>query len=181
VWIDEHQTCEFDVNAPVDAWPKCAKGWVTTPGGVTGPREPGQPRVAWVEVPTVLAAGDPPVLQVRADTVEGMPGALPPGVLPAYIYAGARALKLDAEGRIVEIMTWPVLCGPPPPPNPDGKGGDDKGLGGLTNAPFPGLVVDRKKDTCKAVTPGPLRAAARRSEALAQDPDRARWVRDGDR
>jgi hypothetical protein len=176
VWMDEQQTCDFDVNAPVDTWPKCARGWVVTRSGVTGPREQGQPRAAWVESPTVLAAGDPPVLQVRADVGQGMPGELPAGVLPAYIYAGARALKLDAEGRIVEMETWPVLCGPPPPPGPDGKGGD-----GLTNDPFPGLVVDRKKDTCKAVTPGPLRAAARRSEALAQSPDRARWVRDEER
>jgi hypothetical protein len=172
VWTDEQQACDFDAKAPVDTWPNCARGWVVTPGGVTGPREPGQPRSAWVESPTVLAAGDPPVLQVRADVGESLPAR----TLPSYIYAGVRALKLDAEGRIVEIETWPAQCGPPPPPGPDGKGGDR-----LTNDPIPGLVVDREKNTCKAVTPQPLRVSARRSEAWATIMNRSRWVRDGER
>jgi hypothetical protein len=173
VWMDEHQTCDFDVKAPVDTWPSCANGWVVRPGAVTGPRERGAPRAAWVTSPIVLAAGDPAVLQIRLGDEDGL--------AVTYIYAGVRPLKRDAEGRITEMASWPALCGPPPPPDPSGKDPNSKDGGGLTQAPIEGLTLDPAHKTCIATTPGPVHVSVLKSEAWNGAPDRSRWVRDGER
>lgn len=174
VWMDEHQSCDFDVKAPVDAWPACADGWIISGGAVIGPRQKGTPRAAWVSYPMLLVAGDPPLFQIRLDT--------PPGTAGPYFYAGVEVLKTDEQGRITALKSWPTLCGPPPPketnpkPNPDGS----IPLAGLTKAMIPGLVVDPTKQNCLALTPGPLRVSARQSQAWG-DNNRSKWVRDGDR
>ena len=168
VWMSEHQTCDFDAGAPIDTWPKCADGWIVAPGAVIGPREQGAPRAAWVSNPTVFAAGDPPVMQIH------IAGATEP--IPPYLYAGIRPLKLDAEGRIVEFKSWPALCGPPPPPDPNSKE-----IGGLTKEPIEGMTLDQSHQSCIATTPDLVRLSVRKSEAWSGDGDRSRWVRDGDR
>ena len=172
--MDEHQSCEFDAKAPIDTWPTCANGWLIAPGAVIGPRERGAPRAAWVSSPTVLAASEPPVLQIKLDT--------PAGVLGPYIYAGVEVLKTDDQGRIIEMKSWPALCGPPPPPEPAGKTNPDgsKPIPTLTKALIPGLVADAAKTNCLAVDPGPVRVSARLSKAWG-DANLSRWVRDGDR
>ena len=168
VWMEERPTCDFDVKVPVDSWPKCARGWIVAPGAAIGPRAQGAPRAAWVSSQTVFAAGDPPIMQIK---IEGLAEFAPP-----YFYGGMRPLKLDAEGRIVELRSWPALCGPPPPPDPDSKE-----IGGLTKQPIEGLTIDHEHENCIAATPDLVRLSVGKSEAWSGEDLRSRWVRDGDR
>ena len=88
-------------------------------------------------------------------------------------------LKTDAEGRVVEYRTWQALCGPPPPPNPNGQNSAV-----LTDKLLPGLVAEKDKQDCIASDKAPVLASVKQSEAWkdkdSHDPDTARWVRDGD-
>jgi hypothetical protein len=172
VWSDENAPCDFDRRKPVSEWPGCATGWVVRPGVAmsfedAGPPKPGQTRYAFV-----LAKGDPAVAQITLDDGSGPP--------PTYAYAGLRALKLDAQGRVIEYRGWLALCGPPPPPDPTGEHS-----GATTRQPIDGLALDPSTHNCVASAQGPVRESVRRSEAWsAPDPqgrDRARWVRDGER
>ncbi len=93
VWRDDKPNCAVDETLPQDKWPPCAKA----APGVGAP-------TLWLEV-----AGDPPLLQVPLKL---------PGENPAYLYMAFRPLKLDGQGRVIAMKSWPVKCGPPPPPDP---------------------------------------------------------------
>lgn len=99
VWRTEKPDCAFDEALPQDQWPKCAEASPTIGD-----------QAIWIEV-----AGDPNLLQTP------LPMPTPTGRKNYYFYIAFRPLKLDALGRIVEMKTWPVLCGPPPPPDSIGK------------------------------------------------------------
>jgi hypothetical protein len=169
VWTQDQTSCPFDERQPMDAWPHCAGGWVARPGGVLA-APGGDPKPALHFYPTLLVAGDPPILQVRADDKPGAP--------PTYIYMGVKVLKTDAEGRIIAYQDWPALCGPPPPTDANGPTHN-----GQTLQPFAGLVLDKDDPNCVASSPAPIRISAARSEAWREKDaiDHAHWVRDGDK
>jgi hypothetical protein len=173
VWSDDGKTCDYDVAAPVDSWPACANGWVVqTDGHVLAPHKHGDPRASWTQFPYLIVKNDPPVMQVRMQVDQG---AINPQI---YIYTGMRILKSDTEGRVTAYKMWPVLCGPPPPPDPHAKG-----FPGLTHEPVKGVVVDEKQQVCTATTQAPVRFSAGPSEAWNGHDDNTsgHWVRDGDR
>ena len=101
VWRNEKADCVFDETLPQDRWPSCAD---TSP---TVGDPPG-----WIEV-----AGDPDLLQAP------LPIPTPAGKKTYYLYIAFRPLRLDARGRVVEMKSWPVQCGPPPPPDALAKSG----------------------------------------------------------
>jgi hypothetical protein len=172
VWTDDRKDCAFDEHRPLEAWPQCANGWIVRPDGVLGAATGGAPVAAWRLYPTLLAAGDPPILQVRADDKPNQP--------PTYVYLGLRVLKSDARGRVTAYRQWPVLCGPPPPSDANGPTN-----GGLTLQPIEGVTPDKDNSNCVALTPAPIRVSAVRSEAWREKGDdgrdRAHWIRDGER
>jgi hypothetical protein len=170
VWTEDQKDCAFDERQPMDTWPHCASGWVVQPGGVLA-APPGDPPPPLHLYPTLLVAGDPPILQVRADDKPGAP--------PTYVYLGVKVLKTDAEGRITAYKGWPALCGPPPPKNTDGSPTNN----GRTLQIIEGLKPDPDGANCIASTPAPIRLSAARSEAWRDnaDHDHAHWVRDGEK
>jgi hypothetical protein len=93
VWRIEKHGCDFDESQPQDKWPLCSDAQ-----GSVGEAP------FWQEV-----AGDPVILQARF---------APPGGKKSdtrYFYIAVRPLKLDADGRVIAMRSWPVRCGPPPP------------------------------------------------------------------
>jgi hypothetical protein len=94
VWRKEKSGCDFDEGQAQNQWPLCSDAQ----GGVGDPP-------FWQEV-----AGDPVILQ----TPFALPGAKKSDI--SYFYVAIRPLKLDADGRVVAMKSWPVRCGPPPPP-----------------------------------------------------------------
>jgi hypothetical protein len=170
VWMDEDSTCVFDTSKPIGAWPGCADAWVVHPGAILAGREPGTPITAWTSYKTILTKGDPAVLQIEVGADSPPKG---------YIYVGLRSLKLDAQGRVVEYKAWPALCGPPPPPDPNGQNTN------VTQQPIPGLVINKDHSDCTASAKGPVLVSVRESEAWGGDTDgrgrdHVRWIRDGD-
>ena len=104
------------------------------------------------ELPYVLAAGDPRVMQLAA------PADRKPEQ-PAYLYVGVRPGKTDTQGRLIEGEIWLVLCEEPPD--------DDHIFAKHKPRPLPGLT-QRGDSVCIATTKGPVKAAAAASE---------RWLR----
>ena len=163
VWRIDDPACVFDERLPQSRWPACANA--SPPLGETAP---------WL-----LVAGSPPLLQ--------MPLPLPKGTAVSlyYFYMAYRPLKLDDEGRVVEMATWSVQCGPPPP-QPDGPvklepGAKDLsalGKASLTKAPFTGLSLRTDMADCTADSPAAVRNAAKASEGLPRQPGVSRWVRE---
>jgi hypothetical protein len=175
VWAEELKPdCQADLSQPLASWPSCADGFVVLPGGKVGTFQQQDGKPAWVTSDLVMAAGDPLLLQARMEANIGG------GVQPAaYIYAGARPTRFDDQGRVVELTTWPVLCGPPAPAdakNPDGT----QRYGTLQ--PADGLTMDPQGNDCTTTSGDAARAAAKASEAwntptgLSHD----HWVREGD-
>ena len=62
-------------------------------------------------------AGDPDLLQAP------LPIPTPAEKKTYYLYIAFKPLRFDAQGRIVEMKSWPVQCGPPPPPDALAKSG----------------------------------------------------------
>lgn len=171
VWMDENNTCLVDTTKPIDQWPGCADAWLVHPGAILAGRDPGAPASAWTRYETVLAKGDPAVLQIEVGADSPPKG---------YIYLGLRPLKLDAQGRVIEFKAWPALCGPPPPADPAGQQPPP-----VTQQPIAGLVPDQDHHGCIASARGPVLASVKESEAWGADTegrsrDHARWIRDGD-
>jgi len=163
VWRIDDPACAFDDHLAQSQWPECAHA--SPPLGETAP---------WL-----LVAGAPPLLQ--------MPLPLPSGTSVSlyYFYMAYRPLKLDAKGRVVEMATWFVQCGAPPPPEPgpvklepDAKDLSALGKAALTKAPFPGLTLRTDMADCTADSPAALRNAAKASEALEHPLRVSRWVRE---
>jgi len=191
VWlIGKDGDCQLDETKPIDAWPSCAGGAVAKPGEMVGyDHKDGQG--VWEHTPFVLAAGDPRVAQLQVDvttdvqaSAEASGGATAsasvtpsgPQKTKPYAYAGAVATKTDAQGYIVALRYWPVMCGPPPPKNDKGE---DVAMGTLK--PLPGMDMRPGDALCTTRSPAALRAAARASRAWADKTMEAHWIRDGDR
>lgn len=167
VWAPEDDRCRFDETRPVEAWPDCAQPLRVRDGEFLTWQADNK---SWRSDATgriLIVAGDPMILEARD---------IPENSEPIYVYAGFTP-RSDAQGRIVSIQAWPVLCGPPPP-GPKGAPATQAG----TKAPFPGLTMDAKGQTCTTSDPNALRSAARASKGLASTGlARAHWVRDGER
>lgn len=157
VWAAPDESCRFDPAQPLADWPACAHGQVV---------ELDQALWEAKGARLTLAPGGPMILQLQVDRRPR----------DTWYYALA-PLRRDEAGRLVEVETWAVLCGPPPPPGIDVGGASQED--GVTDRPLPGLHVSGRN--CLARRPEPVRHAARLSRGWDDDPTRAYWVRDGDR
>jgi hypothetical protein len=182
VWRSDKPDCEFDETLPQDKWPKCA-------GAEPGVGDP----PIWVEV-----SGDPDLLQLY------FPVPYLKNASGSYMYAAFRPLKLDAQGRVVAMKSWPVQCGPPPPPTApepaapassattptseakappaELKEAAGRMVAGLalmsaTRSPLPGLHMDNNFGACTPDSVASLRDAAKASEAWADNNSTSHWVR----
>ena len=174
VWLlFEQPDCKADLDLPLDEWPDCAGGGVIHPGEVID-HDQKAPKGVWEHSPFIFAAGEPRIaqLQVKEHVSSGGEDQLK----LTYSYAGARATRQDAQGRIVALTYWFVVCGPPPPKDKDGN---DTAMGTLK--PFPGLRMKPGDATCTTDSKEVVRSAAVASEAYKQGPLDARWLRDGDK
>jgi hypothetical protein len=97
VWRTDKPNCAVDETKPQNQWPQCADA---------------MPVVAAARG-RLEVAGDPDLLQMRIP----FPRQKAAGV--RYLYVAFRPLKLDPEGRVVAMKSWPVRCGPPPAPDMD--------------------------------------------------------------
>jgi hypothetical protein len=217
VWV-VHDTseskCRFNERAPVERWPSCAHVLVVRPNEMLGldrtqsDDRPSKTSFEWSTEAYILAAGSPRIVQNQdchpdpsPTDAEAVSAADPPIPKPAaektvseagddqwFCYFAVKPTAFDAQGRIIAYLTWPILCGPPPPPSKPGESDE-----GDTLAPFPGLHL--RKGNCTADNADVVRAAAKASEAIAADesypvnahkivrpwPSDARWIRDGER
>ena len=154
--------CRVDTRKPVNRWPACAS-WVLVRGNeMLGYRGVQEASLAWESMPFVLAAGDPPVLQV------GDPGDDSASI--SYSYFGVGQVERGNDGRATAITVWTVDCGPPPA---QVKGEPTRFL---TRDLLPGLIADG--DNCTAESPSAVRGAATASRAWNTEPGRLRWIRD---
>lgn len=175
LWVSADKGCEFNSKKPAKTWPECARWIVVKNNAMTGVTEKGEK----FNLPFVLAAGEPRVMQVRLEdeekkTENGKPAAL-------YLYLGLRPTRTDKQGRIIAYTGWLVQCGPPPPK--DAKKPDGSSRYG-TLEPSPGLIMDDALSGCAPESKAALiRAAAlsERFEAAGDEGDESRWVRDGDK
>lgn len=138
--------------------------------------------------PYILAAGDPPVLQVSYPAIGGIIKDGPDMVkredegLPGYVFLGLRPMEHDPGGEISSLEAWLVLCGPPPPATAQeaAKTPVMKAFGrymGITEHPFAGSV--RQGMSCQFESPAALRRAAELSRQYMAPPMRMRWVAPG--
>lgn len=181
--------CKVDTATPFVDWPDCAGGALVGDGEIAGHKS-GTPPDVLARMPVVLAAGQPRIAQFPVDidtSVEASASASGGATASAsasggghaqpYGYAAVRPTKVDAQGRIVAFNYWPVDCGPPPPKNKDGS----ESMGGTLH-PLPGIEMKPGDPLCTTRSKDALRAAARASEAWADQPiPEARWLRDGTR
>ncbi len=160
--VADDEPCRFDARKPVTRWPDCAEWMLVRDGELLGyDREKGG-QGSWTSVPFVLAKGEPAVLQIGVTGDDGP---------TTYSYFGLQPIRSDAGG-VVAFHSWPVLCGPPPPPAKK-----DEKPRFVTLEPLPGLTV--VEDNCTADAAGPVRAAAAASRAWTDDAvGGARWIRD---
>jgi hypothetical protein len=181
VWREkEKDPCDFDESKPLTDWPGCANGFIVKDGQVGGYNTDASGKKTWSSSELIVAGGDPRVIQVLMKDlgVKGL-GDLPFG--PMYLYMAAHPTKSDDQGQIVAYTAWPILCGPPPPP--DAKGPDGNGMRIGTLEPLPGLTMDKDGNNCSAPSQAVVRAAAKASvkwqaqATVSED----HWVRDGDR
>lgn len=161
VWMKPSENCTFDKSQPVKAWPGCASGMLVRPDRLEDP-EDGSKRILYL-----IAAGDPPVMQIPFNDDPKKPG---------YVYGGIEVTKRDGQGRVTEFISWIAQCGPPPPKPKPGEAHPRY----VTEHPLPGLTVDKEGSICFATKPGPVRASARASKAWNEDRNPASWIRDGD-
>ena len=176
VWamdVTSDEKCRFDERRPLYGWPSCANGFAVLPGGAVGGYETRDGKLVLAMTPYILAAGDPPIFEMR-DSASGQ-SAQP--LLDRY--AGMRPTRLDDRGRAIAIRYWTVLCGPPPPSDAKRPDGSQR-YGALQ--PFPGLTMDASENDCTTDSRDAARAAAKASEALtpADNQIGAHWVRAGD-
>jgi hypothetical protein len=167
VWAPADDQCRFDETKPVDAWPDCAQALLVRDGEFLTWQADSKTWRSDTTGKILIVAGDPMIIEAR-DT--------PQNSEPVYVYAGFTP-RTDAQGRIVGVQVWPVLCGPPPP-GPKGAPATQA----ATKAPFPGMTMNAKGQTCTTGDPNALRSAARASKGLATTGlASAHWVRDGER
>ena len=158
LWAKPDADCSFDAAKPFKEWPGCAGAMLVRPDRLDNP-EGGDKSLRYL-----IAGGDPPIIQVPADDDPKRSG---------YVYGGIRITKRDSAGRVTELVSWIVQCGPPP--EAPGPGEKPKYV---TAQPLPGLVIDEKAGMCIASDRDAVRRAAKASEAWRDKSPAAFWVRD---
>ena len=175
--------CRFDPAQAIQDWPKCAQPMWVEGGQYRGPapdadRNPSQLAdvAKWDKVDHLLAAGDPLIDQI--DLGSGAPDDGHTGG-KGFLYLAGRVIRHDDQGRIIELLRWPVACGPLPTSLPKAKG-MPRAADLVTDQPFPGLKI--KDEACTAADLEALRNAATLSETIAAPnrtpPITSRWIRD---
>lgn len=157
---DSDAPCEVDRRDRPSRWPECATFVVIEPGQIRSPtRDEGQ-RLDWDRQLSLLAAGDPVVLQVGDVDDKGE---------QSYLYFGVRPTTFAADGQVTALDLWTVDCGPPPP--------QDAGQPTryLTWELLPGLTA--AKDNCTTESAEAVRRAATASLSW-QTPGRMVWAAD---
>jgi hypothetical protein len=173
VWAPkpDDEKCVFDETKPVEAWPECVDPVLVRNSELLAWQRDTKTWKADDTSKVLIVGGDPMILQFYDKPQDGD---------PIYLYSGVDP-KLDADGRIVALQAWPVLCGPPPPP-PEGQPASDDVTAAGTKAPFPGMLMDEKGQNCTTTDPGVVRAAAKASRPLIKKAlTSVRWIRDGER
>lgn len=162
LWLVDDPECVVDTATPASSWPECAD-WVLIEGGLMKfPGEAGLTGDGADEMPFLVTGGAPRIWQMTfRDQKKGR---------EATLYAGFEALETGEDGKVVRYRSWPSLCGPPPPPRPDG------GIDLVTRAPFPGLAM-QKDGSCRPLDADALRAAIAASRAFPKEQDEGRWIR----
>lgn len=175
--------CKFDPAQPMQDWPDCAQPMLVEGGRYRGPSmgaddEKGQLAdvTKWDKIDHVLVPGDPLIDQIDMSSGKN---AGPQGESKGFLYIAARILKRDEAGRGIEVLRWPVACGPLPKKLPKRKGMPNPS-DFVSKQPFPGLTV--KDSVCTAADIAVLRRAAALSEKIAvpnkTPPITSRWVRE---
>ncbi|MDO9222808.1 MAG: hypothetical protein Q7U20_03750 [Caulobacter sp.] len=167
LWVIESgdEPCRFDRARPVTRWPDCADWMLVRGGEILGYDAPGKGDVTgvgeWTSIPYVLAPGAPLILQLamRED-----------GKVDYQYFGLDRIAGVDQD--IAAFAIWPVQCGAPPPPAPQGEKPRY-----VTLTPLPGMIL--KDDGCTTDSADAVRAAAGPSRAWTEDSGKARWVRAG--
>ncbi|MFI4975700.1 MAG: hypothetical protein ACHP84_14260 [Caulobacterales bacterium] len=177
VWAAPEPDCKFDETQPAASWPSCASGSVVTATHMKSPVDPAHPPTAAkpnTPYPYVLAAGDPPVVQVMAPTAgdSGLVG-------PLYFFIALKPLSRDAGGLVDKAEQWPIQCGPPPPKPKAGSTEAGKTESYVTDHPLPGMTVDGS--LCTPRDKAAVLDAAQPSRAWTDPIQVTHWVRAGDR
>lgn len=181
LWVNlKDAKCRFDPAEAIQDWPDCAQPMLVQGGYYRGPGpgqdDPGQlPDVEkWEKLGHVLAAGEPAIDQIDLSSADEPDAAKP---TKGYLYLATRITARDAQDRVVEVVRWPVACGPLPKRKNKGA---SRRADYVSATPFPGLVV--KDSICTASDMAALRRAAALSENVAvpngTPPITSRWVRD---
>jgi hypothetical protein len=159
--------CDFDAHKPITAWPECVDVLIVSGDRWISPDRAGGKKPSTV-MNIILASGSPRILQYAQgeSTDAGTAGA-------GYGYYALKATKTDRQGRITAFVTWPVLCGPPPP-----QTGETQKRSGTLH-PFPGMTLDANDDDCTTNSQEDLRNAADASQLLSEQGPPVHWVRDG--
>lgn len=168
VWVEVKADCAADAAAPLRDLAECADAVVIRNGQITDASD-----VKDEPIPYLLAAGQPPVMQLQVELKNkaGRPAKL-------YAYAAFKPVKTDPEGRIVEARRWPVQCGPPPPKPETPPDRAPKASDYTTRSPLPGLTVEPETGVCSPRDQAAVRGAAAASEAWDEDKAVIRWLRD---
>lgn len=157
------ERCKVDTSKPVTRWKTCATWLLIRDGQIlqlsTDRKEP-----EWAVISYLAVSGAPQILQVVDPSVD-------PGTLPMFDYFALTPTQVDAEGKAIAFESWPVQCGPNPPPT---KKGENQRY--LTLELNPGLIEDG--NNCTAQSKEAVRAAAEASRSWQGEPMRARWIRD---
>ena len=118
LWVNlKDAKCRFDPAQAIQDWPDCAQPMLVQGGYYRGPGpgqdDPGQlPDVEkWEQLGHVLAAGEPAIDQIDLSSVDEPDAAKP---TKGYLYLATRITARDAQDRVVEVVRWPVACGPLP-------------------------------------------------------------------
>lgn len=198
LWALPERGCRFKARADPAKWPECVQAVEIRDGTIrdlkpeVDAQRKHQARVGGDKpMGYLIAAGDPPVMQVET----AGDGA------PSYFYFGLRPMASDADGSIIRAQGWIALCKNPnaPPPAPvqalppaktlprtaRGRRGSRvaKAAPPPSNGLLPGLVPTPGSG-CTASAAGAIAKAVAANEAWAFTGDKdetgwtAVWVRD---
>ncbi len=166
LWIGDDPDCVFDEAIPRSEWPSCAEPWIMTSQGLVSIFEEDR------EMSLLVTGGAPAIIQIGSTAEPAGP----------YAYWALDVTRTDRRGRALAFSAWPVVCGPPPGPEPPAAIAEARRsppMREITPTPFPGLEV-RGRD-CFTDSRTVVRDVARASQALTPEPINAHWVRDSER
>jgi hypothetical protein len=172
LWLTDDADCKVRELRPAERWPKCAKIFVVRDGewlSLQRDQAEGDAGYKWESVPSLIASGDPPIVQTQMEGEDAT---------RVYVYLALRPTGFDEAGRVTSLEDWWVQCGPLPPDatvkSPGGRDAVEDSY--VTDQPFPGLTVE--DHDCTAADVDTLRGAAKLSEPLERH-GRMHWIRDG--